>query len=165
MNKKVLITGLTSAVIIGSLWTATRVAAQESIDSSRPMDTLALKIANKFGLNQSEVEAVLGEARQEHQQLRQAQMSQRLEQLVTEGKITQAQKELIEAKHQEMQAARLNQQEAWKSMTRQERQAQMEQKRSELKAWAEENGIDTSYLMMGGRQTGRGGFGPGKHQI
>jgi hypothetical protein len=67
----------------------------------------------------------------------QTKYEERLTQDVTDGKITSEQKELILAKHKELEGAT-------------------------LEAWAKENGINSSYLMGGfggGKHGGMGGFG------
>ena len=88
-------------------------------------------------------------------------MQERLTQLVSEGKITEAQKQLIVTKMSELVAARAQEMDALKDKTMAERKALMDQKRTELEAWAKANGIDTQYLMPFGEGRGRGGHGMG----
>lgn len=97
-----------------------------------------------------------------------AQAEFRLEQLVTEGKITSAQKQLIQDRRAEMELERQEHRAQMSELSfdereelREERRAQMEEHRAEMKAWAEENGIDSELLMAGPRGPqgqGRGGY-------
>jgi uncharacterized protein (DUF39 family) len=108
--------------------------------------TLLDKIAEKFNLNQDEVEQVVTDYRNESRERMQSQYEERLNQAVTDGKITAEQKELILEKHNQLQSQ-------WDAES-QERQ----QHREEMQAWAEENNIDLSYLGFG-MGMGRGGHG------
>jgi polyhydroxyalkanoate synthesis regulator phasin len=86
---------------------------------------LVTKIAQRFNLNQSDVQAVFDEYKNAE---REAEISERLQELVDEGKITAEQKTLIENKLKEVQAAR-------------------DQERRDLEAWAKEKNIDLKYVM------------------
>jgi len=119
------------------------------------MSTLVQKIADKFNLNKDEVQAIFDEDKairetemKAEREARRAEMQtkyeERLTQDVTYGKITEEQRKLILAKHKEMEA---------------NRETKMEGNRTELEAWAKENGIDSSYLMGGFGGRGRGGMG------
>ncbi len=123
------------------------------------------KIAQKFGVPQADVQAVFDANKQEHTQYMQAQAEQRLTDLITAGKLTQAQKDLIVAKQKELEANRQVNFESLKGKTPAEHKAAMDAQRTDLEAWAKTNGIDMQYLMMshgmGGRGGHRGGMGRG----
>lgn len=137
--------------------------AQTTTDTQNPMSSLVQKIATKFNLNQSDVQAVFDASRQERQTQMKAKVESQLTQWVTEGKITEAQKQLILQKQQELQATRQSNRTNMQSLTPQERQTQKAAKRAELQAWAKDNGIDIQYLMpMGGK--GFGHFGKSSSQ-
>ena len=157
MKKQLILTATLIALLGAGAFSATSVFAQGN-DSS---NGLATRIAEKFGLKQTEVQTVVDQYRTEERTQRQAEMKTeteaRLTQLVTDGKITAAQKQLILAKHSEMEANREQEFAAKKNMTATERRAAMEKKRTDLDAWAKSNGIDPQYVLFGGR----GGHGPG----
>jgi len=115
------------------------------------------KLVERFGLNEDEVKAVFDEERTEHQAQMQARFEERLSQFVSDGKITEEQKQAILAKKEEMQGNR----EEFKDLSAEERKQKMEERRQEMQSWAEQNGIDVDLLpmVMGGGPGHRGGFG------
>ncbi|MCB9801590.1 MAG: hypothetical protein H6774_00720 [Pseudomonadales bacterium] len=117
-------------------------------------DDLVQKIAQRFSLNEADVQAVFDEERAARDQEMQTRLEEELQSQVDNGELTTAQKDAITAKRQELEAARSSKMEEFSSLSQEERKAAMEQERSELEAWAESNGIDMKYLMMG-----RGGKG------
>jgi restriction endonuclease Mrr len=144
------------------------VSTVKAEDGQVSFGNLAAKIAERFGLNQDEVEAVISEARQAEMAQRQAEMQSNYEERLTEavnnGQLTEEQKQLVLAKHEEIQANRQEPGE-FKEMSDEDRElskTEREQERVNLESWAEENGIDMKYLMMGDRGM-RGG--PGGHPM
>ena len=115
------------------------------------------RLVEKFGLNENEVKAVFDEERDEWQQQRQGRFEEQLNQVVSDGKITEEQKQLILAKRTEMQANR-NQ---YQDLSSEERREKMTEHHGEMKTWAQENGIDISFMQMLAKGP-RGGFG-GQH--
>lgn len=172
--KILLITLLITAIGVG-LFTTTRVLAQNTTDNQNPMSSLVQKIVDKFGLNKDEVQAVFDQDRTERQAemeknraKREAEMETKfkteLDQDVKDGKITQAQADLILAKREELKTKRQSEMQNTQNMTEEERKANMETKKTEmdterkaLEEWAKTNNIDMKYLMMG--FGGRGGHG------
>jgi hypothetical protein len=69
-----------------------------------------------------------------------------LSQAVKDGKLTEAQKKLLIAKHNELFSQRETHFDELKNMTPQERKAKMQKRRDELENWAQQNDIDPSYL-------------------
>jgi hypothetical protein len=123
---------------------------------------LVQKIAQKFGLKEADVQSVVDEARRENHEKRQAEMLTKLEERLTtavkDGKITDAQKQLILNKHKELQAQRDKDLSAWQSLTPEQRKAKMEERQAELTAWAKANNIDSQYVFgFGGKGMGMGG--------
>lgn len=111
------------------------------------------KLADRFGLNVEDVEEVFDEERAErHAEMLQS-FEDRLSEAVTNGKITEEQKQLILDKHEEMQAKmkELKSQD----LTREEMQEEMKTYHEELKAWADEQNIDLP-LFGFGKGFGRG---------
>ena len=159
LKKSVIAAAAVATVGVAGL-TATQavLAATDSTDS--PESSLVDKLATKFGLNKSDVQAVFDE---EHSE-REAKADERLQALVDDGTITAEQKTAIEAKIAEMKAQRESERDSFKDLSADERKAKMEEKKAELESWAEENGIDLSDLkgvLMGGPGGGRGPGGPG----
>ncbi len=115
------------------------------------MSSLISVIAERFNLNSSEVEAVVNEVMQSERFAREAQgkvdQAEKLSQAVTDGKITQAQADLITNKLSELK-------EANKNLTREERQLEQES----LKEWATSNNIPMNFLQCGGQR------GPGENE-
>lgn len=144
MNKKIVSSALVTTFGVLTLLGATSAFAQ-STPSENPTSTIVQKIADKFGLNKNEVQAVFDEERKAHQATMKLRMEERLNTLVTEGKITEAQKKLIVDKQEELKKNK----ERFKDLTPEERKSQMEAKKAELDAWATENGIDSTYLLGG----------------
>jgi hypothetical protein len=160
MNKKVTMSLIAVAATAGlATMTATKVLAFGRGEGNMQMHE---SIAERFNLNQDEVNQFFEEQHQAHQEERQSQMEALLNNAVSEGKITQAQKEAIQAKREENRANKENGQD----LTREERQAQIQTHREEMHAWAEEQGIDMETLNLGRGGTGEGrrhgGFGGGR---
>ncbi len=157
-----MLAALAVAGIVGSSVVATSAMANESTSGQGRMSGLVEMIAQKFNLNQDEVQAVFEQAREEQHAQHQAQELERLEALVEEGTLTQEQKVLITAKQAELKASQESQKESFQDMTLEERQEAMETQKAELEAWAQENGIDITLLQQGRRGAGGpGGRGPG----
>lgn len=148
MKKSLLALAIVGTVGLGLLGSSA--FAQETNDTNNPMDTLVQKIATKFNLNESDVQAVFDEAHSEIETKIEADQSERLSTLVSEGKITEEQKSLILNKQKEMKESHKSNLENMKNLTPEERKSQMEAKRTELDTWAQENGIDPQYLMPHG---------------
>ena len=130
--------------------------------------TLVQIIAQKFNLNQNDVQSTVDQYRQEHQAQMGSQFKTKLDQDVAAGKITAAQETLIINKRQELANNRAAQMANFKTMTQADRQAALQKNKQDLTDWAKQNGIDVRYLFGGfGRMGGghdfsmRGGHGAG----
>ncbi len=154
--------GFTAAVPLASTLTAH--AATNNTGSSSIVD----KISSTFKLNKTDVQKVFDEEHAARQTERTQTIKDKLAADVKAGKITQAQADKITAKIAEMQAVRKANHDSMKDKTQAERKAAMDTKKAELDAWAKNNGIDASYLMMGhggrGGPEGRGGHMRGDAQ-
>lgn len=129
----------------GSAFLATKALADN--ENNNPMSDLVQKLTDKFGLNREEVQSVFDEHHQEMMANMQAKEEERLNQLVTDKKITEQQKQLILQKKEELRTQHQNEMQNLKDKTVEERKAIMEQHRQELENWANQNGIDVQYLM------------------
>lgn len=155
MQKKHLVTAAALAIVGTTLFGATQAFAQTQAPED-PRASIVEKLATKFGLEESAVQAVFDEQRAEHQTEMLARQVERLTQLVSEGKITEEQKQLIIQKRQELMAEHQSEHESMRDKTPEERRAAMEEHRTALESWATEHGIDVQYLMPGQGQKGPG---------
>ena|SRR3989344_1804510 len=113
----------------------------------------ASSLAAKLGISEDKVQEALTSMRVERKAQMLANFEDRLTTLVSEGKITEAQKQLILVKQKELAVERETNWEAWKDLTPDERRAKMDAHRESMEKWASDNGIDMQYL--------RPGFGKG----
>lgn len=146
----------------------TQVYAQDSVLGKG--QTIMQKIAQKFGLKETDVQAVFDQNRQERQKEHEAAYEEKLSGYVKEGKLTESQKQLILAKHKELQTSHQQTRENMQGKTQEEKKAAMEKRRTAmdteragLEAWAKANGIDPTYVMIGeGPRGQQKGLGAGK---
>ncbi len=160
MNKKQLIATTAAILVTGSLLGARLTFAQES---GNPMSTLVAKIAQKFDVDQAEVQSVFDEFQTEREQARQAETEAKLTQAVTDGTITESQKQAILSKIEEMHVNRPDPSTATQ-LTDAERQAEREARKTEMDTWLKENGLtmETFHKVTDmGRGKGMGGPGHG----
>lgn len=127
-----------------------------TVSAQSPMySNLVTQIAQRFNLKESDVQDVVNQVRQSKVSSMQANWEARLAKAVTEGKITDAQKSAIIAKHAELQTAYLG----LKDLSASERKAKITQIQADLKQWASDNKLDASLLKMLGLRSGvREGF-------
>lgn len=120
--------------------------------------SLVDRIIAQFNLNKDEVQKVVEQERAQRQQENRDRVTASLTDAVTQGKITEEQKNMILAKHEDMQKTRT---ETRTAGDRTANRAARAQERQELEQWAKDNNIDAQYMMMGNGM-GRGGDGAGK---
>jgi hypothetical protein len=153
MKLKIMVAVLAVTLIGGGLFGVAQAFAQTP-DGATPK--IVQKIAQKFGLKESDVQAVFDKDWQERQSQREAKFAAKLSQLVQEGKITEAQKQLILQKHQELETNKQAKLPNLKNLTPEQRKTQIQSQRQALDDWAKQNGIDPQYLF--------GGFGLKGHR-
>jgi hypothetical protein len=162
--KSKIILSIVGLALVGTiLFGAVNTFAQSATSDQNPMASLVQKIADKFGLKKEDVQAVFDQDRLDRQAQMQARFEEKLAQDVKDGKITEAQKQLILEKRKSLGANRQAKMESMKNMTGDERRTAVESQRQELENWAKENGIDLKYL-MGGFKGHPGGFRGGWKQ-
>ncbi|HYH75482.1 MAG TPA: hypothetical protein VD735_06005 [Candidatus Saccharimonadales bacterium] len=163
LKKGLLVAGAVTSVGIAGLTGLGVASAATSTSGDGGSSSLITKIAEKFNLSESDVQAVFDADRSEREAEREQHMEERLSQAVTDGDLTSAQKEAILAKYKTLQSEREADKDSMQDLTAEERKAAMEAERTALQTWADENDIPNEYLryVMGGGGHG-GPDGPGR---
>ena len=152
MKKLILITFLAAGVLVLG---TTAVKA----DETRDYPPIVQKLVERFGLNEDEVKAVFDENRTERKEERQAKHDEKLDQAVSDGVITEEQKQALEAKREEMKPDKGE----FRDLSKEEREVQREAHRGEMESWAEGQGIDLEALhQFMGPKKGPGRRRPGR---
>jgi len=165
MKKKYLIYAILPVIVFATIGTV--YATSNTGGTNNPMANLVTAIAQRFNLNPSDVQQVFDEQkaqmsaqRQEQRTQMEAQQQQqfadRINQAVTDGKLTQDQADKILAKKAELEAQKLSLQK-----NKNENRAVMKEQMDSLKQWATDNNIPQEYLPFGGFGMSRGHGGPG----
>jgi phosphoketolase len=151
MTSKQLLTIMAVVGIVGtgSLIGLSHVQAADSLDDYPPM---IQKIAETFNLDPEEIENMFDQDREERQE-------EHLEAMVEEGTLTQEQRDLLEAKHEEMRDARDKIRNS--ELTQEERHEAMQEIHEEMETWAQETGIDLPHLGPRGGMGMHEGYGEG----
>jgi hydroxymethylpyrimidine pyrophosphatase-like HAD family hydrolase len=152
MKHKILIPLAVLVVLGGIVLGSSRIYA-ESYNGGEV--TIIQKIAQRFGVSESDVQAVFDEMHKDRQDQMKVQMENSLNTLVTEGKITEEQKQAILVKQTELQESRDAKRETMKDMTPEQRKEQMDKQKQALEAWAAEHGIDLSLFPFMGHMKGK----------
>ena len=100
------------------------------------------KISEKFNLDPKEVQAVFDEERADHFAEMQENYSDRLDQAVADGKITDVQKQLILDKHEEI----LAKFDEHKDLEPSEREQKMKELHDEVSQWLKDNNIPANFF-------------------
>jgi hypothetical protein len=150
-NPRVLSGVIGMAGLLSIVGAASAIHAASSTSTSS--NNLVQMIADKFHLNASDVQQVFDQ----HQQTMEANRAQKakdyLDQAVKDGKITQAQEDLIIAKQAEVRTFM----DSLKDKSETDRRAAMKTEMDSLKQWAKDNSIPEQYVHPMG---GPGGHGP-----
>jgi hypothetical protein len=137
---KVSRTTVIAAAAVGLIG-VTSATALAATTSNAPQNSLAQDIANKFHLNQPDVQAVIDQHKQAAQQNREAKYEDRLTQAVKDGKLTEAQKKDVLTEHNKLMD------EIKSSNNSGDNRQTMQTVRKEAQDWAKQNNIDVSWLM------------------
>lgn len=111
--------------------------------------SFAEKFAERFDLDQADVQTFVDEMRAEHHSRHEAMAEERLNQLIEDGELTDEQAQLLLNKRAELKAEMEANRELLKDATPDERHELMQEKIDELRDWADANDIDFKYLRMG----------------
>jgi AraC-like DNA-binding protein len=153
MNMKVSTNFIVPALAItiagaGLLWAAQPAQAQAQGDTNHPFhQQLIQKLAQRFNASESDVQNVFTEVKQAHRQEMGQKMLAALDQAVTNGELSEAQKQAIIAKQQELRQQHELEMANFKDLTPEERKTKMEAHRVEIETWAKDQGIDAKYVM------------------
>jgi Spy/CpxP family protein refolding chaperone len=147
------ITSIAVLLMVSSVFLAMPQANAQALgDTSQHahfMQGLIETIAQKFGLDQNKVKAIVNDYQTQQKKRMQKNMEKRqedkLSQLVRNGKITDAQKQAI-IKEMAALKAKYNP-ETMKNLTPEQRKTQRDEMRNEILSWAKANSIDESYMM------------------
>ena len=160
MRKVIITASVIAALGVGVMGVSTVFAAQKTAGHQNPMSDLVNAIAQKFNLKASDVQAVVDAQRQQQADNMQKQEDARfvanLAQAVKDGKLTQAQADLITAKQAEVKTFEAS----LKDKSEADRQTAMKTEMDSLTQWAKDNNIPDQYMMFGrgeGRGPGMGG--------
>lgn len=145
MTRKSILTIAAVSVLAGGLVVATTAFAQTS-NSQNAVPSLVSEIASKFNLNKSDVQGVFDQHRKEVMAKQETNYENYLANLVSQGKITEEQKQLILNKHNELITQMQNNKSNFKNLTPAQRMQQMQATRQDLQNWAKQNNIDIKYL-------------------
>jgi hypothetical protein len=136
--------------ILGAIaFSAVPVSAQDPVYSN-----LVTSIAQRFNLKEADVAAVVKDVRTQHMTTMRSKWEAKLSQAVTDGKITEAQRQAIIAKHDEVQG-KIN---AAKDLPDAERKVKAKEAFADLEKWSVDNNINLKQfgLFGFGHSMGRG---------
>lgn len=144
-KKRFIIPVIVLTMLAGALMSSS-VQAQTKTQEYPP---LVQKLAERFGLDEQEVRQVFDEMRSERHAEQYMKIEEKLAKAVEAGQLTEAQKEAILEKYQELQEKHQENSQQFFTLTPQERKEVRRREREELRAWAEELGINPQFLRYG----------------
>ncbi len=139
LKKALLVTGAASTVGLSSIIGVGVASAQSNTTTTNKPTGIVDEIAQKFNLNKQDVQAVFKQHHQEMEAYRQQKLQAALDKDVQGGKITSSQETQILDKLKQLQSYR----DSLKGKTPAERRQLMQQERSQLLQWAQDNNIPT----------------------
>ncbi len=146
-TKPIIIAGFAVAVFSVSGFGAYSVVNAEDASGQ----SLSDKLATTFNLDKSKVQETLDEYHDERQADRQAKYEEYLGQKVSDGTITEEQKQLIIKKQAELRTEREQNRDTAKELSSDERKKLRDEKRTEMQTWLEENDIPAELLRPAGK--------------
>ncbi len=141
--------------ILGGSMIAVR-PAQAFFGSDNGQDTMVKELATQLGVSEDKVKSAMDTIHQKHEQEREQKMQEKLDSLVSQGKITAEQKTAFVAKlaehKKQMDAIRDD-----SSLTDEQRREKMKTLHDELKQWLTDQGLSDIGIMGGKFGHVRGG--------
>jgi hypothetical protein len=137
MKKTTLALLTLSALLAAGFFVTGQVKAEDNDINYPPV---VQRLIEKFNLDGDEVEEVFAEVRQERQTLDKNRFEERLGQLVSDGSLTEEQKQAILNKREQLRQESQN----WQNLSVDERHKLMEEHRNQMQLWADQEGIDLS---------------------
>jgi len=161
LSKKIIIPLIALAAFGLALFGLDQVYAQTA--GTNKSSALVQMIAQKFGLDQGQVQSVFDQYRQDQrnqmQQKRQQNLEDSLSQALKDGKINETQKQAILARFGELKTN--NDPNNFKNMAPDQRKEAFANRQNDLKTWAQSQGIDPTVLsgLLGMHRPGMWGKG------
>jgi len=141
-KKSVAIAGLLAAIGAGAVGVGTTFAASSTPATPHDrMEALVSAIATKFNLSTTDVQAVFDAQHATDVAAHKQHMIDGLAKAVTDGKLTQSQSDLLQAKATTEQSFM----ESLKAMTPDQREAAVKTERAALEQWAKDNGLSKEF--------------------
>ena len=140
-KSKYVVLSIAAVAVIGAF--ALHSVAAQAAGSATTSDSLAAKIAQAFGLDQSKVQSVISQYRQGQASNSEARYTSMLQQAVTNGKLTSSQEQAILTEHATLES----QLQSAMTQTGSGRRSAMQNVRSEAAAWAKSNDISVRWLL------------------
>ncbi len=162
-KRKIVVIAIAIIAVSGGMIGSSKAFAQGQEVFDDPTASLVTRIAERFSLNKEEVRQVFNAELEKHHKRMLEKSSQDLVTLVDDGKINEAQKQLIIDKRTELHTNHMSIMENLKGLSRQEIRAAMEKQKTELEKWAKDNGIDPKYVYGNMGKMGFGGNMRGFH--
>lgn len=163
-SHKVFIASAVAIPFVGLAGTAVHAATDTTASSANnPMSSLIEKIASKFNLKTSDVQAVFDEERT----AREAEMQTKISDALKTAGFTDTQISALQTKQKEQREAGKTWRDAHPNATQDEIKTQRDSEKSAMDAWAKEQGIDMTKVQDAlktagvGPRGGRGHGGPG----
>lgn len=154
MNKKIMVASIVAVSGIAGLNAVSGVSAQSMQDA----------VKERAGQYSAQREEARTERQAEHQasrELRVAELPSRLDEAVANGVLTEAQKDAVINKHEDMQRTRQQWYEDKSTMSPEERRESAAAHRAEMQAWAEKNGIPEEFMGRSQKSPAQHSFGGG----
>lgn len=154
LQKKYVLPAIMLTILGGSM-IAVR-PAQAFFGSDNGQDTMVKELATQLGVSEDKVKSAMDTIHQKHEQEREQKMQEKLDSLVSQGKITAEQKTAFVAKlaehKKQMDAIRDD-----SSLTDEQRREKMKTLHDELKQWLTDQGLSDIGIMGGKFGHVRGG--------
>ena len=133
------VTALVGTLALGTSLATNQASAYRGSDSS---GSFAQSIAQRFNLDETNVTAFMKEHKQARKEAHLQEKQARLGEAVTNGIITQDQKDALLSKMEEHKSSHDADKSQWKELSHEERREMKDAHHSEMEEWAQSQGID-----------------------